>query len=232
MSIEEATYINTSQLIATKSLVHYNDYVYGLISGGLPAGAEVLEVGAGLGDFTSRLQRQGFIADAVETEIHFHVSLSHYARKVVSAVSQLSGSYDAVVAVNVLEHVEDDGSLLKEMAAKLKPGGSMRLYHPGGGKRLYSRFDEMAGHYRRYDTADMLGKIRAAGLEPEECYGVDSMGYFVFLVLKWLRVGTGQVTPASMMLYDKLVFPASRVLDPLFGRRFGRSLFVKARRPA
>lgn len=232
MGIEEAAYINTAQLVATKNLARYNDYVYGLLSRGLPADALIMEVGAGLGDFTSRLQKDGFTVDVLETELHFHEALSRYARKVTAAVSQLAGPYDAIVAVNVLEHVEDDGGLLKEMAAKLKPGGTMRLYHPGGGKRLYSHFDEMAGHYRRYDEAEMLGKVRAAGLEPEECYSVDSVGYIVFLILKWLRVGTGQVTPFSMTLYDKLVFPASRALDPFFGRRLGRSLFVRARRPA
>ncbi|HEX4049244.1 MAG TPA: hypothetical protein VH309_15460, partial [Elusimicrobiota bacterium] len=57
--LEGAAYLGTSHLIATQSLIHYNDYVFRLATRRFPKKGEILEFGPGLGDFTGRFQKAG-----------------------------------------------------------------------------------------------------------------------------------------------------------------------------
>lgn len=231
MALENAGYPGTSHLIATQSLVRYNDYVYGLISRRLPKGGDILEFGPGLGDFVKRFHRDGVAVDCVENEPEFHPYLRSVSRRVASSLAELPGLYDAIFSVNVLEHIEDDRAFLRQFHAKLKPGGLLSLYLPAG-PMLYSHLDALVRHYRRYSREELVGKVRDAGFAIEETRLVDSAGFFVYGLYKLLRWGDGNITPWSMTLYDALVFPVSRVLDPLLGRRLGRSVFLLARKPA
>lgn len=227
--LDKAEYLGTSHLIATQSLVHYNDYVFKLATKEFPKQGEILEIGPGLGDFTGRFLNAGQKIDVVETERQFHPVLAKISRKVAGSLDELQGRYDAVLAVNVLEHVEDDESLLRQINAKIKPGGLISLYHPAG-PSLYGQLDKLVNHYRRYSKEEMVRKVQAAGFEVVESVYVDSPGWLVMWVYKLLGIGDGNVTPWSMKLYDLTVYPLSRVLDPLVGRSFGRSIFVLGRK--
>lgn len=227
--LNNAEYLGTSHLIATQSLVHYNDYVFRLATKRFPKQGEILELGPGLGDFTGRFLNSGTKIDVVETERKFHPVLARLSRKVVGSLDELQGRYDAILSVNVLEHIENDEAILRQLNSKLKPGGLISLYHPAG-PSLYGQLDKLVNHYRRYSKEEMIRKVRAAGFEIEECRYVDSLGWLVMRLYKLLGIGDGNVTPWSMKLYDWTVFPVSRVLDPLVGRSFGRSIFVLGRK--
>lgn len=224
-----AEYLGTSHLVATQSLVHYNDYVFKLATRRFPKNGEFMEFGPGLGDFTGRFRKAGILIDVVEIERQFHPVLARLARKVASSLDELPGPYDAILSVNVLEHIEDDQAALRQLYSKLKPGGLISLYHPAG-PSLYGQLDKLVNHYRRYDREEMIRKVQAAGFVIEESRYVDSLGWLVMFIYKLFGIGDGNVTPWSMKLYDWTVFPISRVLDPLVGRSFGRSIFVLARK--
>lgn len=227
--LNKAEYLGTSHLIATQSLVHYNDYVFKLATKKFPKQGEILELGPGLGDFTGRFRNAGTTIDVVETERQFHPVLARLSRKVASSLDELQGRYDAILSVNVLEHIEDDEAILRQLNAKLKPGGVISLYHPAG-PSLYGQLDKLVHHYRRYTKEEMVRKVQAAGFVVEESRYVDSLGWLVMRLYKLLGIGDGSVTPWSMKLYDLTVFPISRILDPLVGRSFGRSIFVLGRK--
>ena len=73
-----------------------------------------------------------------------------------------SGGADVVVAFDVLEHVEGDEALFREIGRVVKPGGDFIFsvpLHP----ELFDRFDAVAGHVRRYAPADLLGRLEGAG---------------------------------------------------------------------
>ena len=72
------------------------------------------------------------------------------------------GEFDVVGAFDVLEHIDDDVGVLREIHRALKPGGGVILtvpQHPW----LWSRQDEVAHHVRRYARGELAGKLRAAG---------------------------------------------------------------------
>ena len=63
-------------------------------------------------------------------------------------------AYDLVLLMDVIEHVDDDTAFLKTSLAHLKPGGIVVINVPAH-MAFYSKYDEVAGHKRRYSTADL-----------------------------------------------------------------------------
>ncbi|UPT73398.1 MAG: hypothetical protein M0D55_16200 [Elusimicrobiota bacterium] len=76
-----------------------------------------------------------------------------------------------------------------------------------------------------------MEKVKAAGFHIDEVFNVDALGWFAFGIYKITKYGDGTITPGSMTFYDNVVFPFVYLLDPLVGRRFGRSIYLRARKP-
>lgn len=75
-----------------------------------------------------------------------------------------SGVFDVTGMYDVLEHIDEDGDVLRQVHAALKPGGGLVLtvpQHPF----LWSHADAVGMHKRRYTRADLLAKVGAAGFE-------------------------------------------------------------------
>lgn len=94
--------------------------------------------------------------------------------------------FDAVVAVNVLEHIEDDRAALEKMAGILKPGGILVLEVPQG-PDLYDYYDTYLRHFRRYSKKDLLAKIAASGLQLQKIDFLGFVPYLPFWVVKKLN---------------------------------------------
>ena len=63
-------------------------------------------------------------------------------------------SVDAVVLLNVLEHIENDALAIRQLYRILKPGGVAVIEVPAG-PELYDIYDELLMHYRRYRLRDL-----------------------------------------------------------------------------
>ena len=74
------------------------------------------------------------------------------------------GSFDAVLAFEVVEHVEDDTGLLAEIARVSRPGGLLILSTPIHAS-MWSLLDEACGHVRRDEPRALFDKVRGAGFE-------------------------------------------------------------------
>ena len=77
-----------------------------------------------------------------------------------------SNSYDAVVLLNVLEHIEDDRAACRHIARMLKPGGVAVIEVPAG-PELFDDYDIELRHFRRYTLQGLRATIEGAGLEIE-----------------------------------------------------------------
>jgi SAM-dependent methyltransferase len=73
-------------------------------------------------------------------------------------------SFDLALALDVIEHVPDDGAALGELRRVLKPGGTLLLTVPAL-MLLWSRHDEANGHYRRYTAGGLRRRVEVAGFE-------------------------------------------------------------------
>jgi SAM-dependent methyltransferase len=138
-------------------------------------------------------------------------------------------SCDTIVLSNVLEHIPDDSAALRSIRAALRPGGRVIVYSPAFDS-LYSNFDAMVGHYRRYRLSGLRRRLRAAGFDVVESRYVNSLGAAAWLLYARL-LGQVPTNPAASGLYDKVAVPMVRRLEA--GRRvpFGQSILAVGERP-
>lgn len=143
---------------------------------GWPPG-RALEVGCGSGALLFDLTQRGFSAVGVESS----AEALKLARTLLGQVDAIrltdrlpdqGETFDYLFAFEVLEHVRDDRAALTEWVERLKPGGRCLLSVPAHRGR-WNLTDRLAGHFRRYDRADIVPLLAAAGLIPSaiETYG-------------------------------------------------------------
>ena len=87
-----------------------------------------------------------------------------------------SSILDAVVLLNVLEHIEDDQGAMAQTFRILKPGGVAVIEVPAG-PHLYDVYDKQLLHYRRYRMKELLSQLRMAGFE---ILASSHLGVFVY----------------------------------------------------
>lgn len=90
---------------------------------------------------------------------------------------------DALLSVNLLEHIEDDRRVLSEIKRVLRPGAAAVLVIPTG-PGLYDYYDRFLHHERRYARREMADKARDVGLTVEADMYLGSVVYPGFWALK------------------------------------------------
>jgi SAM-dependent methyltransferase len=75
-------------------------------------------------------------------------------------------SFDLVCALDIIEHVDDDGRALQELARVVRAGGTILLSTPLHAAR-WTNFDEFVGHKRRYEPGQLLARLAQNGLAIE-----------------------------------------------------------------
>lgn len=141
-----------------------------LLLGARP-GRRVLNVGAGQGSFTRLLEGRGFdVVSSDVTEPALEVLRGRVRGEVVladmTALPFGETSFDAIVAGEVIEHIDDDHMALLEAARVLRPRGVMVLSVPAH-PEWFGPSDEWAGHVRRYARRELEEAISSSGLELE-----------------------------------------------------------------
>lgn len=213
----------------------YRRYQFDLIAA--HCGRSVLEVGAGLGEFAALFAgRDRVVATDVDPEAVRVMSERFADRPHVEARQlDLDGEVaidepvESVVAINVLEHFEDDVAVLKALSGLVAPGGTIVLWVPGY-QALYGDFDRKVGHYRRYSPAMARAAVERAGLHTVVSRPVNLLGGVAW----WAAVrrgGTGSPNSKLVAVYDRVVVPTSRVLDRYLPVPFGQSVLCVARVP-
>jgi 2-polyprenyl-3-methyl-5-hydroxy-6-metoxy-1,4-benzoquinol methylase len=214
---------------------NYADWIYKLIRPYL--GERVLEIGAGHGELTERLRRQGHVTatdlskrcvDSLEERFAGadDVDVLHAD---VAALGAESKTFDSVVLINVLEHIDDDVNALADLRDVLEPGGKLCVFVPAF-EGLYSEFDRKIGHRRRYRRSQLVETFDRAGLEVVDARYVNTVGALAW----WLfarQLGQVPTQKWSVTVYDRVAVPVIRQLEAGREPRFGQSLLGIAARP-
>lgn len=131
----------------------------------------ILDIGCGTGAMSKRLQRWGRVVSADFSPLALQFSrrrgLDHLVVADAMTLPFSGGSFDALVAMDMLEHLSDDNAALREFARVLKPGGRIFATVPAY-PHLWSEHDLALMHYRRYVRREMRERFTAAGLEIEK----------------------------------------------------------------
>jgi SAM-dependent methyltransferase len=96
-----------------------------------------------------------------------------------------SDTYDAMVLLNVLEHIEDDVAATRHVARMLKPGGVAVIEVPAG-PELFDDYDRELKHFRRYTLPGLCKVIEGVGLKVERRNYLGALIYPAFYLAKKL----------------------------------------------
>jgi len=137
----------------------------------LGPGARILEIGPGHGVNLSILAPRGLVTTLDTDRESLAACLRRGAAGAVLADALRSpfapASFDLVCALDVIEHLEDDASALRAIAALLKPGAKLLVSVPALSV-LWGRQDVLSRHFRRYGRRELGQRVEGAGLEIEK----------------------------------------------------------------
>jgi SAM-dependent methyltransferase len=198
-------------------------------------GANPLEIGSGLGGNAGRWLAAG-VPHITVSELNQQALTSlreRFAGDERVEVLQLDvldppeRSHSAVVAINVLEHVERAVDALQGIRQLLAPGGCVVLFVPAF-EAAMSRFDREIGHHRRYTVETLERAFAAAAFDVERCHYFNGPGLLAwFLGMRLLRMTPHDTV--TLRAWDRLVVPIVRRIETWRPPPFGQSVFGVAR---
>jgi SAM-dependent methyltransferase len=202
---------------------------------------DVLEVGAGIGGttrlfFDDRATRWVCLEPdpqmaAVLTERAAEAGWPHAPEVRIGDLSSVGDTeqFDAILYIDVLEHIENDADELRRAARHLKPGGRLVVLAPAW-QFLFSEFDTAVGHYRRYNK-HMLKAVGPQQLRLAELYYLDSFGLLLSLGNRCI-LRHALPTARQIQFWDRFVVPCSRWIDPLIAHKLGKTVVAVWENPA
>lgn len=104
------------------------------------------------------------------------------------------GSFDLIVALDVLEHVREDHAATEELWRVLRPGGGLIVFVPAL-ELLWGAHDDIAQHHRRYTAGGLRDLIAGAGFEVERVTYFNSL---LFLPIMASRLLSRLLRPADL----------------------------------
>lgn len=189
----------------------------------------VLEVGAGIGSNTKLLHSPGITWHQLEPDTDFYQQLKHDSQQLKNCEAfhgflknHPKTNYQTIIYIDVLEHIEHDGEELKIAADKLKTGGKVIVLSPAH-QSLMSNFDRNIGHFRRYNKK-MLQDICPTNMSVERQYYLDSVGLLASFAARFVK--SGNPTLKQILLWDRLMVPVSRFIDPVLFFLLGKTIIT------
>ncbi len=189
---------------------------------------DVLEVGAGTGVNTAFFQSakvRSWTAlepdESLARQIQLPSSLN--GRSMVGTIASLPSTslFDSIIYIDVLEHIEDHAEEMERAAAHLKPNGVLVVLSPAH-QFLFTPFDSSIGHFRRYTRAT-LQEVAPQELRREKLVYLDSVGMLASLANR-LLLEQSMPTQGQILIWDRLMVPASRVTDRLTFGAIGKTV--------
>jgi SAM-dependent methyltransferase len=208
------------------SAKNYNAYIANLIAAESLEN-KILDFGAGSGAFAKALRERGFHVICVEQDPQLRSTLSNLGFTAYPTLAECPDQFSFIYSINVLEHIEQDGRSLEELHHKLLDGGKILIYVPAF-MELYTAFDKKIGHLRRYTKKSLLRLVPQ--FHVQNCHYVDSIGFLAALLYKWIGAKDGSVSISSVKIYDRFLFPVSRLLDFICRPFIGKNLLLVARK--
>lgn len=200
---------------------------------------DILEVGIGIGIFTDKLLTKGkvfgvdIVPEFVDAARKRHGSRPDLEYLVADMGAGIPGilagrTFDTIVCMNVLEHIEDDRTTLTNFLKLLRPGGKLVLVVPAH-RWLFNPLDSNDGHFRRYEKTELHDKLVSSG------FSVVREGTFnLFGIAGWFLNGTilrRKDLPTGQMGLFNAVAPLLFWLENLTGPPVGLSLLAVGAKP-
>ena len=220
---------NNSDIAALESIAsagNYNDYVTDLIVSQIDKKYNIVDFGAGFGLFTERIKNLGFNISAVEIN---NVAIKKLKNKDIDSfhsLGEVPTPIDCIVSLNVLEHIEDDNSIIKEFYKKLPSNGKLILYLPAS-SLVWTKLDVLVNHKRRYSKSEVKKLLTSNQFKIEKIIYVDFIGWIVLLLSKIFKLRL-DFDSKKIKIYDRYIFKSFKFFDFITKNIIGKNLFISA----
>jgi SAM-dependent methyltransferase len=139
--------------------------------------ARVLDAGCGWGTTLDALEQRGYQPTGVDVSRQALEHLDRPDRMLIEAdltcefapTAVAQSAFDAVLALDVIEHIDDDATALANLGRLVRPGGIMIVSVPAL-PELFSEFDQVQGHRRRYQPEQLRAAFDQSGLAIEQLF--------------------------------------------------------------
>ncbi len=204
-----------------------------------PNNARLLDVGCATGDTLVSLQSAYNVSGVERSKEAVEVARARGLNVTYTELPTLAladSSVDVVTILDVLEHIDDDTAMLREIERVLVPGGICIIFVPAF-MFLWSITDERSEHKRRYTASSLRAVIGTSTL------AIERVSYFNFLLFPAIacvrllnRIGAlqdesemgGGYSRFNTLLYK--IFSLERHALPLINFPWGVSLFALVRK--
>lgn len=211
---------------------HYNQWIFSQLQPHLQG--RVLEVGCGTGNFTTLLAASCSEVVAVDLNPVFVQraiarlkSQPHVSIRVADATTQpWPQAFDTIILLDVLEHIDDDVSLLRRLRHSLTANGQLMLKVPAIAA-LYNGLDQAVGHHRRYSRQTLQTVLSQAGFATSELWSFNLAG-----IPGWWLNGSvlqRQAPPGQQVGWFDRCVPLFQAIESRLACPLGLSLFAVAR---
>ena len=201
----------------------------------------VLDLGCGTGVVSRELQSWAKPVSLDMSELALDFCKQRGLTDLVQAQGEFlplqAATVDAVIALDIFEHIEDHEAAFREVARILRPGGVLVLSVPAF-QSLWGPHDVALMHKRRYRRSGVLSRLKQAGLKPEK---VSYSVFFLFPVVVGVRFfekrkkGPAQasLTPVPKWLNKSLIGLQNAEASLVSATRlpWGSSVVAVARKP-
>jgi SAM-dependent methyltransferase len=170
----------------------------------LPARARILDAGCGSGRNMVELARHGTVTGVELSATSVALARERSAGEVIEgSVLEMpfdSASFDLAVSLDVIEHLADDLSALRELRRVVAPGGALLITVPAY-QWLWSGHDEINHHHRRYTRRSLQHVAEQAGWETVRTTYFNSLLLPVAILLRVLDRFSTATTESSLDLW-------------------------------
>jgi 2-polyprenyl-3-methyl-5-hydroxy-6-metoxy-1,4-benzoquinol methylase len=211
-----------------------------------PSAKKLLDVGCGRGSLLSGLRRKLPGMELSGAEV-LDAGLQLARRRLSDvALYQLDATalpfdreFDVVTSCDVLEHLDDDGAVVRELFRSIVPGGGIIVTVPQH-RWLWSAVDTYNHHRRRYHRRELLSVIERAGFVVERVTSfVTTLLPIILLSRMWHQCFEDDFDPTTELrinamqntLFGKLLDADLATIRLGASLPVGSSLFAVARRP-
>ena len=187
----------------------------------------IIEIGAGLGSFTREYinEFKNVHLSDLDTYNYSQLKKKFSNKKTLifkEKISKINFTYNTIVYLNVLEHIENDLEELRIASSKLNPGGKLIILVPAH-QNLYSKFDKAVGHCKRYD-ANFFKNINIDNLKIKKLIFLDLLGYMLYFFNKIFFKKEEYTSKIKILIWDKIFIPITIILDFITMYKFGKNI--------
>jgi SAM-dependent methyltransferase len=221
---------------------NFNKWTYDTIAPYIKG--ELLEIGSGIGNISQFYLRNNINVTLTDLRTNYCDILQDRFKdypnlrgiKKVDLVrpdfaqdyGDLIGTFDTIVASNVVEHIENAGLAIGNCMKLLRPGGHVIIIVPAY-QALYNQFDKGLGHFKRYSRTGLNSLLESQG------FGIIHSQYFNCVgIAGWFVSGSllkKKMIPGNQMsVFNKLITPI-KLIDKIVFNQIGLSTISIGKKP-